>query len=122
MDYKKDCTKGEAEISECRIADNGSYFFISIKREQRAGIVPIKVSQIDQTSDEAEANAKLITETFNVLNTTGYTPLELVEQVRTLREATLRMKECVTTSVNYGEFKQSIIAVEAALSSTEPIK
>lgn len=46
-----------------------------------------------QQPDKNIANARLAAEAFNVLNTTGLTPQELVEQVKVLREALQNIAE-----------------------------
>ena len=74
--------------------------------------------------DEQQANADLITEAFNVHNTTGLTPSQLVEMVKELRGALGRFTRTTLTTDGaiVGLMREDFEAARAALAKCEGLK
>ena len=77
--------------------------------------------------DEQQANADLITETFNVHNTTGLTPSQLGEMVKELKAASKHCEDLLTSyeinRVNGEELADTALAMlRAALAKCEGVK
>ena len=68
--------------------------------------------------EEAEANAHLISEAFNVVNETGYTPNQLAEQNKELLEALKDIKAAMIFGNNPND-KGLIEIAEAAIANAE---
>lgn len=132
-DYKQHCTKTKTTVQVgSHTADKRSTFGFSIKAEgKKSPLVGAGVSMTERfildpvqsdlnypadliaehyTIDEALANAELISEVFNVLNTTGVTPLELVEQVKVLRAAVVKSNEILRRLSEEGNYPWFLMA------------
>ena len=86
-------TKGEASISE----SGNPAFDICIVAEDGGSICHIT------KWPDAEANAKLITEAFNVANETGYSPRELADINAELLEACKSLLSCIDSGMDVME-------------------
>lgn len=74
MSYKDKCTKGD--VSSWFIGD------ITVLHSKFDTAEFMTISHNGKLTDNGVANSKLITEAFNVLNDTGYTPRELVDKMK----------------------------------------
>lgn len=100
MNYKENCTKGPVDYTRmlipAREKDRRSGFVVngpdggpdmpSVGTNLARRICDIRTG-VDVPYAMAQANAELITEAFNTLHETGYTPRELADAVKELRSA-----------------------------------
>lgn len=75
MSYKKNCTKGPVELTE-----SGDQ--LEVMQVDGASIAHV----FEGETNEAEANASLISEAFNVLHETGFTPRELADRLKAIND------------------------------------
>lgn len=79
-------TPGECRYTPRAVDESGNWASrIPFAIEIAVGAAVIPVADVC-AQPQAEANAALITEAFNVHNTTGLTPSQLVERVKELEE------------------------------------
>lgn len=79
----------------------------------------------DVTTHEPEANAKLIAEAGTVANETGFTPRQLADQNKELREALESLKQftegiCLALGETGWENSESLLMAEKALKPPKP--
>lgn len=79
MNYKDKCSKGD--VSSWFIGD------ITVLHSKFDTAEFMTISHNGKLTDNGVANSKLITEAFNVLNETGFTPLEIAEQNKIMYRA-----------------------------------
>lgn len=111
-------TPGECRCTPRAVDESGNWASrIPFAIEIAVGAAVIPVADVC-AQPQAEANAALITEAFNVHNTTGLTPSQLVERVKELERALM-------VAVNQNEHDmlmtgEELRAARAALSKARP--
>lgn len=78
MNFKDKCTPGE--ISSKFLGDR------TVIQSKLDTVEFVTINHNEKLVSETAANSKLITEAFNVLNETGYTPRELADNFKTCLE------------------------------------
>jgi hypothetical protein len=81
--YKLNVTKGKVTVSNY----NERSECFELNANDLVGNMIAKTTFSDKYKEEAQANATLITESFNVLHDSGYTPSELLAQNKELLDA-----------------------------------
>lgn len=94
--YKEHCTKAPVRVEPFLGKGGGVCVCVTTAQEKNI-VATIHKDRSGHWSDGMDqANAALIAETFNVLHTTGYTPSELVEQVKAYRRELLAITNAAT--------------------------
>lgn len=89
--YKDKVTKGKVTVSNYNERDE----CFELNANNSFGNMIAKTTYSDKYKEEAQSNATLIAESFNVLQDSGYTPSELLAQNKELLDALISAKESI---------------------------